>query len=169
MPVLARLFLLIVAVLAVSTASAKGVTARIVISGGELAEPIVITDPSLLERFSVWSGPRAGRRVQGGEWEADLSRAFMDFRAGVLGEPPTGATRFNVALYQADRYGGDIWDEVFRVDYAITPGSAGGFFYLPRTNMHIIMHGVEDNWLRSTLAWEETVRPLIDEALDTRQ
>lgn len=50
---LPRLSLLLVTTLAVSAATAKGVTAQIVISSYALAEPIVITDPEILDRFSI--------------------------------------------------------------------------------------------------------------------
>ena len=161
---LPRLSLLLVTTLAVSAATAKGVTAQIVISSDALAEPIVITDPEILDRFSIWQGPRSGRRVQGGELETDFSRAFVDFPAGVVESLPPDMVEFTVEFYEADTRGGELWDDVYVVEYAMNPGVEDAFFYLPTSNRHIIIHGVEGNWLHASDSWEESVRPLIERA-----
>ncbi len=162
---LPRLCLLLVTMLAVSAATAKGVTARIVISGDALAEPIVITDAEILDRFSIWQGPRSGRRIQGGELETDFSRTYVDFPAGVVAELPPELFEFTVEFYQADAPGGELWDDAYVVEYAMNPGIEDAFFYLPTSNRHMIIHGVEGNWLHASNGWEESVRPLIERAI----
>ncbi len=164
----ARYSLSIIATLTLTAALAKGVTARIVIAGTALNDSVVITEPGVLERFSIWSGPKSRWRVAGGEWQTDYSRTFIDFEAGTIDAPPEDIIWMDVTFYQADRPGGETWDDVYQVVYAFTPGSAGGYFYLPITNQNLIIHGVEGNWLHSTTDWEEVVRPLLDEAIKER-
>lgn len=152
------------AFLLIPAAWGKGVTARIVVSGDLLPTPIVITDQRVLEQFSIWSGPNSRFRVQGGEWQTDYSRIFIDFPAGVLDEHPAGVSEFNIEFFQASTWGDAVWDDTYSVRYAFAAEGSGGFFYLPRSNP-FIHHGVEGHWLRSTAEWEASVRPLIERAM----
>lgn len=160
---------LLLLLLATSAAQAKGVTAKIVISSDEFEAPIVITDPSTLERFNVWSGPSSGWLMPDGEVQPDFQGIFMDFPAGLADERPPGLVQFSVVFHLADNLESSIWNEAYHVEYAMTPGRRGGFFYLPTSNQHIIRHGVEGNWLHSTEQWEEAVRPLIEERLTSNE
>ena len=163
---LPRLSLLLVTMLAVSAATAKGVTARIIISGGGLAEPIVITDPAILGRFSIWSGPSSGW-VRDGEVQPDYQGTFMDFPAGPADSRPAELVHFDVAFQLADSLDSEAWDHTYRVEYAIHPNTPGGFFFLPDLpeNTALIHHGVEGSWFNSTDEWEASVRPLIEDVI----
>ena len=165
---LPRLSLLLVTMLAISAATAKGVTAKIVINGEALADPIIITDAAILDRFSIWSGPSSGW-VRNGEVRPDYQGIFIDFPAGPAGDRPAGIVQFEVAFHLADTRDSDAWDHVYRVEYAMRPSVRGGFFFLPALpeNTALIRHGVEGHWFKSTDSWEAAVRPLIEESLMT--
>ena len=148
-------------VLLASSVWAKGVTVKIVVSGDYLTEPVVITDEEIVRQFSIWSGPNSIFRVRGGEWRTDYSGTFINFPAGKAAIRPTGMIEFDVEFHLADSREGGYWEDSYRVRYAINPAESGGFFYLPTGNP-FIYHGVEGNWLHSTQAWEELVRPTVE-------
>ena len=161
---LALLGVLIAATLA-TPAWAKGITAEIIVTGEPLPRALSITDPEVCGQFSVWSGPNSRYRVRGGDWQTDYSGIFIDFPGGRTTSIPEDLQVFDVEFRIARSPGEPIWDETYRVQYAIDPDVPGGYMYLPRGNP-FIHHGVEGNWFRSTESWELAVRPLILERLE---
>jgi hypothetical protein len=157
--------------LAVSASlSAKGITTKITIKGPELTAPIQITDPRILEHFSVWAGP--GVQVNGIEQTEGF---IIDWSSGVVPDRPGGLRRYEVSFYVAywnralQRYENDS-HLAYVVSYDYDPSSQQGYVYLPgradkeyRLNTRAILHGrgLEGNWFRASNRWEETVGPLV--------
>jgi hypothetical protein len=136
---------------------AKGSTVKITIKGADLKFPIEITDPEVLTRFQVWSGPGTSAfDPNAGGFVVDWSQA--------VAEPAKGLPRYEVSFYaklQNERL-------VYVVLYAYDPATDHGYIYLPgRTdkwyelNVSTIYHGVEGRWFRAWSAWEVIARPLI--------
>src|SRR5215831_16326665 len=69
--------------------SAKGDTVRITISGGNLSAPIQITDPAVVSRYQVWSGPGTSS-YETQSLNIDWSRR--------LTEPPKGLQIYEVSF-----------------------------------------------------------------------
>src|SRR5437588_333976 len=84
------------------TASAKGKTVRIEITGASLATPLRITDPDIVGSFSIWNGP--GVTVNGQQVHLDpryQDGMFIDWPKGQLAQAPTGLRRYEVSFYCA--------------------------------------------------------------------
>src|SRR3954470_7259167 len=71
--------------------SAKTDTSKITIRAANQQNPIEITDASILKNFNVWSG--AGT-------SGNQDKSFIvDWAHGILQEPPSGLTRYEVSFY----------------------------------------------------------------------
>ena len=69
----------------------KGKTVKVVISGGDLARPVEISDPKTLVHFQVWAGPGTS---------SNQGQAFIaDWSSGPTKELPSGLTRYQVSFY----------------------------------------------------------------------
>jgi hypothetical protein len=153
--------------LAVSTASwAKGDITKIAlerVGGGTSA--IEITQPEVLDRFAIWSGPGVGG------WDMattvphpDDAAFIVDWTQGVLAGAPDTPT-YKVAMYVEGRDGPcNKYAVLYRVDEAGT-----GYVYLPlwaeefgSCNMSLIARDVEGNWFRASKAWDEVAKRFID-------
>lgn len=157
------LFLLLM-VLSIPVVLAKAATVKIVVSGDDLAEPIAITDADVVSQFSIWSGPNSRWRARNGSWNTDYSRIFIDFPGGPIDPPLGDLAKFKVEFHVAVTRIENSPEEIYTVLYAFDPIEAIGYMYLPTGNP-FIHHGVEDNWFRSTDAWENLVRPMIQDRL----
>ena len=147
---------------------AKGVTVKITVSNAGLEAHLAITDPGVVGKFSIWTGPNSRWRTKGGEWQTDYSGAFVDFPAGTVESTPEDLLRFDVEFFVAAMPEQSPIEETYKMRYAMEPSRAGGYVYLPSGNP-FIYHGVEGHWFHSTQAWENLVRPLIQQALGTDQ
>jgi hypothetical protein len=146
---------LVLALLAPVQLLAKGVTSRIVVSGGDLAAPLEIKGPSA-SSISVW----AGRGTYANEVEG--SEGFIiDWVPGPVAPPPAVARRYEVSFYVAGPR-----DEPERLAYVVLyaedAGGDSGFVYLPgrqdrwyTLNVRSISRGpgLEGNWFRATEQW----------------
>jgi hypothetical protein len=152
---------------------AKSQTIRIEVSGPTLAQPLEITDRSILSRFNFWNGPGVavnGRPIHLRARDLERIGAFIDWPRGQLKEVPSGVQPFEVTFHQ--RATGNHARYVIR--YAFDPPKAGGYIHLPgesdgdvyRANVFSIVHGVEGHWFHASPAWERVVRPLIERAMD---
>ena len=75
--------------LAPALLSAKGDTIRIIITGGDLAAPIEITDPAIVIRYNVWAGAGTSSNESHG--------LNVDWSGGMV-EPPKGLSIYDVAF-----------------------------------------------------------------------
>jgi hypothetical protein len=140
------LFVLLLLFAVVPLAYSKGSPELILVSGGGLAQPLEITDPSLLKAFDPWSGQ------------------FAEWQENPLIDAPCFRRSFEVLFYMKwpgresslDR--GDL-KMIYATRYCST-GSAG-YVYLPgpgepqyRANIFTIMRGeAEGKWHPATAAW----------------
>lgn len=154
-----------------TSASAKSETIRLEIAGPGLAQPLEITDRTILHSFSFWNGPGVsvnGEPVHLTPESLESQGAFIEWPRGQLEEAPAGLPTYEVTFHQ--RASGKHARYVIR--YAFDPAKEGGYVYLPgprdgavyRDNVFSIYHGVEGNWFHSSRAWERLVRPLITSA-----
>jgi hypothetical protein len=157
------------------TAHAKGKTVRIEITGESLPAALEITDPDIVGKFLVWTGP--GVQINGRSAHTDPQHqegAFIDWPAGKIEERPGGLQHFVVSFYVQNNPEPDRGKLAYVVAYEFDPATPGGYVYLPtsddmsyptaRVNVASIYHGVEGNWFRSSARWEELVRPVIEKA-----
>jgi hypothetical protein len=138
---------LLVVLSAVPLAYSKGSPELIVISGGGLAQPIEISDPTSLKRFDPWMGQ------------------FADWKAKPPADAPCFRRSFEVLFYAKWPGRNSAWDRgdlkmIYGTRYCSTGGS--GYVYLPgpgepqyRGNIFTILRGEEDGkWHPATAAWD---------------
>jgi hypothetical protein len=159
--------LTLVALIAVSApAWSKGETFRIEITGADLATPLTIDNEWIVKQFSIWSA------------------SFIDHQQGAIPAPPAQLTRKRVVLHQRGREPMQEWHRRYVVTYVYDPSHEGGFIYFPgprddpaaaprdgtdyQRNVFSIVRGTEGKWFRSSPAWEQTIRPLIERAATGR-
>jgi hypothetical protein len=133
--------------------SAKGETLRIVISGGDLAAPVEITDSAVIVVFRIWAGP--------GTSTNNPQSLNVDWSRGTV-KPPEGAPVYQVSFVTTRG--------PYIVRYAIDAANAG-FVYLPGKtdaeydhNVWLILRGVEGGWFHARVEWEKLANPLIAKA-----
>ena len=140
-------FALLVLLASVPLAYSKGSPALILISGGGLAQPIAVTDPSMMKGFDPWMGQ------------------FADWGEKALVDAPCFRSSFEVLFYMKwpgresslDR--ADL-QMIYTTRYCFT-GQAG-YVYLPglgepqyRRNIGTIIRGDADGkWHPATAAWD---------------
>ena len=153
-------------VLALSTqVRAKGPTIKILIEGDGLETPLSITDPELVKRYSIWSGPRAGtqttiKAMREGKY-GDLhhtQRWFIDWSKGVSDRPKAGLQRLQVSLSVGRET--DFSEYVFL--YEFDSEQELGYIYLPSWKNSLIWHGIEPNWVHSHKRWDDVILPIIN-------
>ena len=148
--------------LAASTVSwSKGDITKITLERVDTDAVIEITQPEVLDRFAIWSGPGVGGWDMAKTVPQPDDAAFIvDWTKGVLAGAPDAVT-YKVTMY-VDRYEPPCnkYEVLYRVDEAGT-----GYVYLPRwneefgsCNMSLIARDVEGNWFRSSQAWDDVAQ-----------
>jgi hypothetical protein len=154
---------------------AKGVTTRIVMTGGNLTAPLHITDPAVLRGFNVWAG--RGTYMNGVEGTQGF---IIDWPSWPQASRPDGLTRYQVSFFvrfvnrplesQADQLAYVVdyeWDAVEAKGYVYLPGPADEFFRLNTSSIH--RNGMNGRWFRSTEAWQDTLAPLLKRHVGQRE
>ncbi len=164
--------LLVLALAAPALLSAKGATVRISLTSRGLQTPIEIRQPTVLERFNVWSGPGTASSLRDpatGEWartEGD-DGFIVDWRAGEVAGVPEQLERYETSFFVA---GANRTDEqlAYVVIYAPARQSGEGYVFLPgpgdahfTLNTRSILRGREGKWYRASAAWQAVVAPLL--------
>ena len=146
--------------LAIPVFSAGGSTVRITISGGDLAEPVEITEPKVAACFHVWSG----RGTSSGEPQSFI----IDWLKGKAGAPK-GHPVYQVSFITTRQN-----RNTYVVSYVIDPSTKQGYVYLPgktdpgyEDNVWLIYRGVEGHWFYAWSEWESLIHPLIAKARKT--
>jgi hypothetical protein len=151
------------AALAASAAAwSKGALEKIAIQEVGSDAVLEITDPRVLARFTIWSGP--------GVWGWDMATTIpapndaafiIDWTKGMTSAERSAASSYRVTLYVEDR---DPPCNKYEALYEVDAGGAGRV-YLPRAdeelgrcNMALIARDVEGNWFRASAAWDDAVR-----------
>ena len=151
---------------ATGTAWPKGAIIRIVIDGVDLQAPIELTDPGLLEGFTIWSGPGVhGWDMLQTSPKPDDATFIVDWQQGVFEDPPEGMQDYEVRIHIADR---QAPQNTYEVIYRIDSKTDNGYVYLPRSregfgrwNTFLIYREVEGEWFHASRDWEEVIRPLL--------
>jgi hypothetical protein len=144
---------------------AKSETKKITIAGDTLASPIVITDPTILSRFNVWTGPGTSGTVQGVAWKA--TEGFVIASATPVDSRPQGLARYEVT-FLVNRQDRDGHDMAYVIFYEYDARADRGYVYFPgfddpqwKTNVFLIMRDLEGRWYPASRAWQDVVTPLI--------
>ena len=152
----------LVLLLVTGSVQAKGPIVKIEISGDGLAQPIEITDPAILDLYSIWFGPQiTAGGVSGEQMIIDGAESpgrhgwFIDWSQGVVESPIGDLQRVEVRMYigEGSRY--------YLFLYAIDEAKKAGYIFLPKWRGGMIVHGVELYWLRSHTRWDKVVMPMI--------
>jgi hypothetical protein len=148
--------------------AAKGDIARIEISKGKRPF-LTLAGEEAAGQFTIWNGP--GTSSAGAAGEGD----FADWNAGAV-DPPHNLQVYKVRFYCA-ALGETPREKVpsslcYGVRYGIDRDSGQGYIQVPPEhdpdfpdNTRTIYRGVEGRWFRSSVHWEERVRPQLDAAL----
>jgi hypothetical protein len=136
-----------------STTFAKSETFKLEVSGPGLSQPLVITEPEILDRFSIWGSP-------GIDWSRGTVSAALQ------------AQRYTVTFHQRGREPMHEWHRRYVITYGIDTATGEGYVYLPgpddgevyKRNTFSIFRDVEGNWFHASKEWETSVRPLIKRA-----
>ena len=155
-----------IAGLAVSTASwSKGAITKITVEHIGTDAAVEITEPEVLDRFAIWSGPGVGGWDMAKTVPAPDDAAFIiDWTLGTLAREPGTPATYKVTLY-VDRYEPPCnkYEVLYQVDEA-----GIGYVYLPRwdeeigrCNMSLIARDVEGNWFRSSKAWDDVAERFV--------
>ena len=148
-----------------SPAMAKDETTRITIVGDSLATQIIITDPAILGRFNVWSGPGTSGTVQGVAWKA--TEGFVIKSMTSVDDRPQGLARYEVT-FLVDRQNRDGHVMAYVIFYEYDARADRGYVYFPgrddpqwRTNVFLILRDLEGRWYPASRTWQDIVTPLI--------
>jgi hypothetical protein len=95
---------------------AKGHTTKITIRRTDLAAPIKITDPKIVESFNVWTGPGTSSNQPQG--------LIVDWSRGVA-RPPQNLPVYEVLFFTTHP------GRAYVVSYLIDPSTDDGYVYLP--------------------------------------
>jgi hypothetical protein len=146
---------LVISAVMPQSAAAKSPTAKITISGGTLANEIVVTDPQILDLSNVWFGK------------------FLDPSKGAAKAPPSGLRRYEVSFYikAADN---DL-KRKYVLYYYPKSATEPGYIYLPgkgetwyALNVNAILReGQDGKWNSALPEWENLIKPVIARAEST--
>jgi len=141
------------------TLTAKEKTLKITVSGGNLATPVEITDPKILDNVNVWTGPGTSSNEDEG--------FIVQWSRGATAEPPSRLSQYLVSFYterSSER-------PFYVVSYCYDSSRRRGYVYFPgfsekwySENVGTIFRGVEGDWFLSRPVWDTTVEPLIANA-----
>ena len=151
------------------TAWSKGAIIKFVVEGVSLSSPIEITDPKVLHKFTIWSGPRvAGWELLHAIPPAAIQKFIIDWSIEHPDYTDRGPKRdqYFVRIHIADR---EPPQDTYEVLYLVASGVPRGYVYLPsypmdefgQWNTFQIHRGVEGSWFYSTKEWDNVIRPLL--------
>jgi hypothetical protein len=159
----ATLVLLVVLLLTPHAPAWSGAWGRVFaieIRGDALAEPLTITDPTVVQDLSFWVGPGTGFSEFMGP--VSLDRSIVDWDRGEATDRPTGLETYEVRFLLEPR--GD--PPVYLVLYEPEPENGSGYIYYPADGSSgIVTHFVEDTWRYASSRWNERVGAAISEQL----
>lgn len=137
----------------IDSASAKGRTVRITITGQHFGQPIEVTNPKAL--IDVWTGTRRAE-----SW-LDFPRQFF---GQVSEEPAAALPRYTVSFYVDAFAEQPHVRKLYVVQYVPDPRTSGGFVYLPgprepdaATNRVISRPGKDGRWLLASAEWSAAI------------
>ena len=140
----------------------KAKTVKIAIEGTNFKTPIEISDPTVLAKFQVWTGPGTSSNEKQG--------FIIDWSQGPVKEmPKVHGVMFHG--YQVSFHIAPNDRIAYVAYYAFSPGEEQGYVYLPGEsdkwyglNVRTVFRRVEGKSFRAWDAWERVARPLIEKA-----
>lgn len=128
-----------------------GRTFAIEISGEALAQPIVITDPSVVEALSFWVGPGTGYSEFMGPVNHELSIVAWD--RGEVSDKPGDLARFQIRFLLEPQ------DDppAFIILYEPDPENDSGYIYYPERTNSIVTHFAEGTWRHASAEWNDKI------------
>jgi hypothetical protein len=145
--------LVLLLLVCVPAADAKGKPDKIAIRGGKFPRPIEITDREILQGFDPWTGQ------------------FIDWPRGIAAKPPNWQHAFEVFFYQKKPGTPSRYDQGdLKLIYALTyyPGYNGapGYIYLPGKGQAfyslntgtMTRQGHDGEWHYASPAWEALMK-----------
>ena len=148
----------------------KGLTKRITVESHQTGSQMEITDPVIVQNFSIYQGPSTiyENGIAAGTRPYNDRGAFIDWSGGRLSSIPDGLSHYTIRFYLADLRNGEEMKRNYTVRYAFTPAEKSGYIYLPmpfekgyRNGMMYHGEEFEGHWYYSTDPWERLVRPEI--------
>lgn len=130
---------------------AWGPVYAIEVSGDTFAEPLVITDPSVVEELSFWVGPGTGYSEFMGPVNHDLS--IVDWNRGEVVNRPDGLATYEVRFLLEPK------DNPPRYTIVYEPDAEGnsGYIYYPEMTNSIVTHLVDGTWRYASTRWNDRV------------
>jgi hypothetical protein len=148
-----------------TAAWSKGDITKITIERIGTDAAVEITEPEVLDRFVIWSGPGVvGWDMAKTIPQPDDAAFIVDWTQGTLASVPGTLATYKVTLY-VDRYDPPCnkYEVLYQADEVGT-----GYVYLPRwdeeigrCNMSLIARDVEGNWFRASQAWDDVAKRVV--------
>lgn len=132
-------------------AGAWGPTFAIEVRGDAFAEPIVITDPSIVEELSFWVGPGTGFSEFMGPVNHD--RSIVDWEHGEASDRPDGLASYEVRFLLEPRAN----PPVFTIMYEPDLENDSGYIYYPTGKNSIVTHRVDGTWRYASTQWNDKI------------
>ncbi len=147
----ALLCMLVATPIDATRAGAWGRTFAIEVTGDTLAEPLIITDPAIVEELSFWVGPGTGHTEFMGAVKHDAS--ITDWARGQATTRPEGLARYQVRFLLEPR------DDppAYIVFYEPDPNNNSGYIFYPKRTNSIVTHGVNGTWRYASILWNNRV------------
>jgi hypothetical protein len=154
---------LLFAPLAPAWSGAWGRVFVVEVRGGGLAEPLLITDPAVVQELSFWVGPGTGFSELMGP--VSLERSIITWDRGEATNRPSGLETYEVRFLLEPRDN----PPAYVVQYQPHLASGSGYIYTPAASGHIVAHGVADTWMYASPLWNERVGAAISERLSAQR
>lgn len=160
---LVLLVALVVALQAPAWSGAWGPVFAVEVRGEGLADPLIITDPAVVQELSFWVGPGTGFR----EFMSSvgLERSIIAWDRGEATERPSGLATYEVRFLLEPRDHPPAYVVLYQPD----ANNLSGYIYTPASSGRIVWHGVSDTWMYASSRWNERVGAAIAERLSPPQ
>jgi hypothetical protein len=160
---LVLLVALLLAPLAPAWSGAWGRVFVVEVRGSGLAEPLIITDPAVVEDLSFWVGPGTGFSEFMGP--VGLERSIIAWDRGEATDRPNGLATYEVRFLLEPR------DDppAYVVQYEPDPANRSGYIRTAAASGHIVTHGVAGTWMYASPRWNERVGAAISDRLSAQR
>lgn len=127
------------------------------VHGSGFAEPLVITDPAIVNELTFWVGP--GTRYRAFMGPAKLDASIVDWDRGEATERPEGLASYEVRFLLEPRDDPPTYIVLYEPD----PAGNSGYIYYTGSGDNIVAHGVSGTWRYASHRWNERVGAAIAE------
>lgn len=121
------------------------------IRGDGLAEPLVITDSTIVDELSFWVGPGTGYSEFMGPVNHDAS--IVDWARGEVTGKPDGLASYEVRFLLEPRDDPPSYVVLYEPD----PANGSGYIFYTGESDNIVAHGVTGTWRYASSRWNDEV------------